>query len=105
MATEKKEDNGNGLMEVSGAIHTGNLGNHQWEEIMTILSSGGARIIENGTMFKNLTEEESYVNMTQRNNCFKLTLLYKACEKIKKQNKFALSYCMYCFSVGSWHVL
>ena len=33
---------------------------------MTILSSGGARTIEYGTMFKNLTEEEFYVNMTQQ---------------------------------------
>ena len=56
--------NGFGLMEVSGAIQTGNLENPQQEEIMTILSSGGPRPIEFGTMFKNLTEEEFYVNMT-----------------------------------------
>ena len=75
MATEKMA-NGFGLMEVSGlAGQTGILGNHQQEEIMTILSSGGARTIENGTMFKNLTEEEFYVNMTQHNNCFILTLM------------------------------
>ena len=59
--------NGFGLMEVSGlAGQTGILGNLQQEEIMTILSSGGVRTIENGTMFKNLTEEEFYVNMTQQ---------------------------------------
>ena len=64
-------DNGPGQMGVNGlAGQTGILGNHQQEEIMTILSSGGVRTIENGTMFKNLTEEEFYVNMTQHNNCF-----------------------------------
>ena len=58
-------DNGFGQMEVSGlAGQTGNPENRQQEEIMTISSSGGERTIEFGIMFKNLTAEEFYVNMT-----------------------------------------
>ena len=64
-------DNGFGQMEVSGlAGQTGRLENHQQEKIMTILSSGGERAIEFGIMFKNLMEEEFYVNMTLQINLF-----------------------------------
>ena len=64
-------DSGFGQMEVSGlAGQTGNLESRQQEEIMTILSSGGERAIEFGIMFKNLMEEEFYVNMTLQVNLF-----------------------------------
>ena len=64
-------DNGFGQMEVSGlAGQIGNLENHQQEEIMTILSSGGERATEFGIMFKRLTEEEFYANMILQINFF-----------------------------------
>ena len=69
-------DNGFGQMEVSGlAGQTGNQENRQQEEIMTILSSGGERTIEFGIMFKNLTAEEFYVNMTLQINLFYTDML------------------------------
>ena len=70
-------DNGFGQMEVSGlAGQIGNLENHQQEEIMTILSFGGERTVEFGIMFKNLSTEEFYANMTLQINLFIFTCLH-----------------------------
>ena len=68
-------DDGFGQMQVSGlAGQIGNLENHQQEEIMTILSFGGERTVEFGIMFKSLTAEEFYVNMTLQINLFTFTI-------------------------------
>ena len=64
-------DSGFGQMEVSGlAGQIGNLENRLLEEIMTTLSFGGERTVEFGIMFKSLTAEEFYVNMTLQINLF-----------------------------------